>query len=110
MDVGRFRVLLLEREAELVREIAAGKEGAQAVELDQSSVGRLSRMDALQSQALGAEAQRRRELGLSKVRSALKRLEDDVYGGCLGCGEPIAERRLEHDPAATLCVDCARSR
>lgn len=95
---------------ELTRALAQGKDAAKPVLLDQSSVGRLSRMDAMQSQAMSAEAQRRRELDISRVRSALKRLDDGTYGECVSCGEPIADKRLDHDPAATICIDCARAR
>jgi DnaK suppressor protein len=109
-DLEHRRAALLEREMELSHALEQGREAAQPVELDQSSVGRLSRMDAMQSQALSAEAQRRREADLTRVRSALGRLADGTYGDCLVCGEPIGDRRLEHDPAATTCIDCARQR
>lgn len=104
------RAELLQREQELLRALQQGKEAAKPVELDQAAVGRLSRMDAMQSQAMSAEAQRRRELDLSRVRSALKRLADGSYGECVVCGEDISTKRLDHDPAAPTCIDCARAR
>lgn len=110
MDETTVRQRLEARIAELLDEIERGEAGARPVELDPSRVGRLSRMDALQAQALGREALRRRKLELSKAKAALARLEAGSYGECLECGEPIAERRLEHDPGAALCIDCARAR
>ncbi len=110
MDFERFRALLQDKAAELEGMIEIGKDAAKPVELDQSRVGRLSRMDAMQEQALSAESQRRRKLHLTRVRSALARIDDGIYGDCVACGEPIAVKRLEHDPAATLCIDCARRR
>jgi DnaK suppressor protein len=77
------------------------------VELDQSKVGRLSRMDALQGQAMSQEAQRRRTIELQKIQSALKRIEEDEYGYCVKCGEFIGLGRLRVDPAAPCCVKCA---
>ena len=106
-DPGRQREKLLARQAELRALAGQGREAAQTVELDQSRVGRLSRMDALQGQAMAQETQRRRELELARIASALQRLDDGDYGDCLRCGEPIAAGRLESDPAATLCIDCA---
>lgn len=91
----------------LLLEGEAGAEGAGVVELDQSRVGRLSRMDALQAQAMSAEAQRRRRARLSEVRAALERLDAGEYGACLSCGEAIVAGRLAIDPAATLCLACA---
>ncbi len=80
------------------------------VELDQQMVGRLSRMDALQVQAMAKETSRRRTAELKRVETALARIEEGEFGHCLECGEEIAVRRLELDPAAPLCIDCASGR
>jgi DnaK suppressor protein len=107
LDIPRFRALLERRRAELLEDDALGQEATETVELDQTRQGRLSRMDALQQQAIAAEAQRRRALQRKRIADALARLEDGEYGICLSCGEPIALGRLEIDPAATRCVRCA---
>ncbi len=78
------------------------------VELDQQSVGRLSRMDAMQQQAMSDAEGRRRQTDLKRIDAALTRIEADEYGWCLECGEAIALKRLEVDPMATMCVGCAR--
>jgi len=44
------------------------------------------------------------------VAAALKRIESGDYGYCLNCDEEIAVKRLEIDPAAPLCLDCARGK
>lgn len=103
------RMALEARKQELNQNLRTGADAAKPIELDQSSVGRLSRVDALQSQAMSAEAQRRREIDLARVISALGRLDDGTYGECVSCGEPIAPKRLDHDPAAHTCIECARS-
>jgi DnaK suppressor protein len=102
-----MRARLLARRAELRRLIEAGAESARPVELDQTRQGRLSRMDALQQQAMAQESERRRVAELQRIDSALRRIEEDEYGFCQGCGEPIAARRLELDPTALLCIVCA---
>ncbi len=79
------------------------------VELDQTSVGRLSRMDALQTQAMQLETGRRRDLELKRIESALKRIEEGDFGYCVTCGEDIEEKRLAHDPTFPTCVACART-
>jgi DnaK suppressor protein len=106
-DPRRFRELLLARRAELLAVAGTGREAAGTVELDQSRVGRLSRMDALQAQAMSREANRRRDVELARIAAALQRIEDGEYGFCLRCGEAIAEARLLLDPSTPLCVDCA---
>ena len=74
----------------------------------QEKTGRLSRMDALQMQAMSAALEGRRQQDLKKIDAALKRLDEGEYGHCLKCGEAIAPGRLKSDPAAPLCAACAR--
>jgi len=109
LEEKHFRELLLNRQSELVALAETGAAATQTVELDQSRVGRLSRMDALQGQAMSQEAGRRREQELVRISKALKRLELGEYGECTSCGEDIAAGRLEIDPAAILCIRCAES-
>jgi DnaK suppressor protein len=76
--------------------------------LDQTQQGRLSRMDAMQQQAMAAETVRRRQREISALTAALQRLQAGEYGYCLNCGEPIGEARLALDPAAAFCISHAR--
>ena len=80
---------------------------AKVVELDQSCVGRISRMDALQGQAMSQEVKRRRQIELQKITIALNRIEMDGYGYCTECENEIAIKRLELDPSVSLCIECA---
>ena len=80
----------------------------QAVTLDQSRVGRLSRMEAMQAQQMAAETARRRTVEMQRIKAALKRIANDAFGYCLRCEEDISPARLDHDPSVTLCIDCAR--
>jgi len=107
-DHEQIRQGLLKLQAELLELEDTSRQAAQTVELDQASVGRLSRMDALQSQQMAKESVRRRQLMLAKIESALQRLVSGGYGLCFECGEAINPRRLAVDPTCTLCIDCAR--
>lgn len=102
-----MRDRLLELRKELEAEVETAEGSAAIVELDQSKVGRLSRMDALQAQAMAKASGHRHDARLRGITAALKRIEDGEYGYCLACDEPINPRRLEFDPAATLCIACA---
>ncbi|RMD89903.1 MAG: TraR/DksA family transcriptional regulator [Alphaproteobacteria bacterium] len=106
----RLRNRLIEELAALEEAETLGRDGQRTVELDQQAVGRLSRMDALQSQAMsraGAEVRARRRRAIA---AALARMDEGEYGYCCECGEAIAPRRLEIDPAAAVCVSCAAAR
>ena len=86
---------------------SSGEQAAKTVELDQTRVGRLSRMDAMQAQAISIATNSRRKTELGRIAAALQRIKDGEYGYCLSCDEEIAPQRLGIDPAATLCIDCA---
>ena len=104
-DNWRARLLTLREELESVS--ATGDESAAIVELDQSKVGRLSRMDAMQAQAMAKASSNRRQAMLVKISAALKRMDDGDFGFCRDCEEPINPKRLEFDPTAVYCIDCA---
>ena len=110
LDQNKFRQLLLQQQQDLLSMQHTSAESAKPVELDQTRVGRLSRMDALQSQAMSIETEQRRKLQLQKIKAALKRLDDGEYGYCLDCDTAINENRLSIDPCATLCIDCASAK
>ena len=107
IDFAAIADRLLERRAELQALSDSAQISRETVELDQSKVGRLSRMDALQRQEMALESERRRTGELRRIDAALKRLNGDVYGYCVRCNEEIAPARLELDPAAINCIRCA---
>ena len=102
-----FRKLLLHLRAKLELDASNSEGSAQVVELDQAKVGRLSRMDAMQAQAMAQASGNRRDQLLRQISAALTRIDNDEYGYCVSCEEPIPTKRLEFDPTATRCVDCA---
>ncbi len=109
MDVDRlayFRKRLEELEREIREDMDANPEDSGVVELD-SSIGRLSRMDALQNQQMALELKRRQENQLLRIENAFKRLAKGQYGLCGKCKKPIEENRLEVFPDAVTCVRCA---
>jgi len=106
-DVDKFKSQLLAQQAELADMESLSKDSTATVELDQSSVGRLSRMDALQGQQMALETGRRRKQELQRIRAALDRIENGEFGYCLSCGDEIAVGRLTINPAAIRCVRCS---
>ena len=107
LDLTAFKEQLLAEQTSLLVTIAAAKSASQAVALDQTSVGRVSRMDAMQGQAMAIETAQRHTLRLSQIHAALKRLGQDNYGFCSDCDAPINPKRLAFDPAASRCIACA---
>ena len=92
--------------AELAKRSQISEEARAPVVMDQQSVGRLSRMDAIQQQSMELATEARRRQRLAQLQAALDRIAGDEFGWCLTCGEEIASARLEIDPASATCVDC----
>jgi DnaK suppressor protein len=107
VNTSRFRKLLLQQRQEILEVLDSGKRAAGTVKLDQTSVGRLSRMDAMQSQAMLQEAARRREQLLRDISAALRKIDSGEYGFCEECGEEIAEKRLQFNPTVEYCIECS---
>lgn len=83
------------------------KDSRAPVALDQQSVGRLSRMDAMQRQSMEIATEERRQRRLKALSVALRQIEAGDFGYCLKCDEEIAVGRLTVDPAVTVCIECA---
>ena len=105
-----FRRQLEKRRQELLGLAETRKSSQETVELDQTRQGRLSRMDALQGQAMARAAEARAAVEMRKIEAALARCDAGDYGYCLECGEEIAQRRLEFDPTTMFCIACAEAR
>lgn len=107
MTITDYRQRLCAQQRELEELIALARQGNAAVELDQTRLGRLSRIDALQKQAMSQEVARRRKLELARIKSALTRIEEDDFGYCITCGEAIEPERLDLNPSLPQCSKCA---
>ena len=101
-------VAIIRSEMEQLKQLSeTAKDGRAPVTMGQQSVGRLSRMDAMQQQSMGLANEERRQQRLAALAAALRRVKSGDYGYCLKCDDKIAAGRLAVDPAVTLCIDCA---
>ncbi|MCD6007479.1 TraR/DksA family transcriptional regulator [Halomonas sp. IOP_31] len=107
IDVESIIAKLHSTRDKLLEESADSTDSRATVMLDQTSVGRLSRMDAMQAQAMAKAEEQRRQVTLRKIQSALARLESGEFGECIDCGEWISLARLQWDPTVLKCIDCA---
>ena len=106
-ELKELREKLIKLKDELDSLSQTSKDATKTVELDQASVGRLSRMDAIQAQQMAKELAHRRQRQIDSIDGALRRIETGDYGYCFICGEEIESRRIETDPTITRCLKCA---
>jgi DnaK suppressor protein len=107
LDLESFKGRLEKRLDAIAAGDASRKERAAPVELDQARMGRLSRMDALQQQAMSRATARLADLESRRIKAALARIGSGDYGYCVICGEEITESRLRFDPSLPTCIACA---
>ncbi len=101
------RLALVERLKDLRETSESTAHNRRPVELDQTSVGRVSRIDAMQVQAMAVASEQRRHDEARRIEAAIKRIDEGEYGYCAACGEEIAEKRIEADPTVATCIRCA---
>ncbi|MGI9534285.1 MAG: TraR/DksA family transcriptional regulator [Thermodesulfobacteriota bacterium] len=109
IDLKHFRLLLVKIRDDLMEAELSGSNETDTVELDQTKIGRLTRMDALQSQQMALEAQRRRKIQIRRIDAAWQRLENGEFGICSYCEGVIEMERLEFDPTTVFCSECVNN-
>lgn len=106
-DLDRYAAQIEQMLHRLTEDNELGRDGQAVVSLDQQSVGRLSRMDALQNQAMAKAQQQLRDQQKQRLLAAWRRIDEGEFGYCVDCGVEIAAKRLELDPAVFKCISCA---
>ena len=72
-----------------------------------NAIGRLTRMEAINSRSINAAALEKARQTLVRLERALPRINHPEYGLCRECGDPIPFARLMILPETDLCVPCA---
>ena len=102
----QLQSVLKEKKQALEALLESSDPDTRPVTLDQQSVGRVSRIDAIQQQQMALANQQQSARLLKRIELALQRIDSGEYGCCLQCEEPIAFARLQAQPFASLCIDC----
>jgi DnaK suppressor protein len=105
-SLGSLKKQLLQMEKDLEEQLSISKSAAGVVTLDQTTVGRVSRMDAMQQQSMAVSTREKSSKRLQRVRLALKSMKTGDYGFCKKCDEHISSPRLLAQPEANLCLSC----
>ncbi|MBS3771513.1 MAG: TraR/DksA C4-type zinc finger protein [Bacteroidales bacterium] len=74
----------------------------------ENSIGRVSRMDAINNKSINDAALRTAENKLKNIEEALGKTHHKDFGKCRRCGQPIPMGRLAVMPESVLCMRCAQ--
>lgn len=105
-QITELRTELERRLAKLEKSMKVTDEALKTVELDQTAVGRLSRIDSLQNQSMSKGLREREVVQLSQIREALRRMDEGTFGECEECSGSIPFERLFIFPEAPVCAAC----
>lgn len=108
-QIEALRAKLEDLKEDLATQLSSHADAVKPVKLDQTAVGRVSRMDALQGQALAKATRRAMALQLAQCKAALQAVLRDEYGFCRRCQEPIGWKRLCARPESPFCMKCQRA-
>ncbi len=106
MDDQQISRTLAQLRQSLLDDLERGAMGSETVALEQNKVGRLSRMDALQQQAMHKASQSLIRKRLVQIEKAMNALDAGEYGYCEACGDQISDARLQVRPESLMCVPC----
>jgi RNA polymerase-binding transcription factor len=104
-EITSIKEYLLKEEIKITKRVIELKELTQPIEPD-DAIGRVSRMDAIVNKSINQEALKKAATKLSKVKISLERIDDDNFGNCIQCNQPIPIQRLLLMPGS-ICIKCA---
>lgn len=97
---------LKQRRVTTLEAIASFQDSTRPVELDQTTQGRLSRMDAISQQQMALASKTHLTIELTRIEAALARVESGKFGLCGRCKLDIPIERLRADPSIPFCMEC----
>ena len=101
-----LKAVLQELKKSLSQHLKQSRDDTAPVKLDQQSVGRVSRIDAIQQQQMAIASHEQSAQQLKMVEIALEKISNGDFGYCENCAEPILFARLQAQPTASLCLSC----
>ena len=107
MDKLQIKQTILDEIAKTEKAIADYKELTKPISPN-NAIGRVSRMDAINNRSVNQASLRQAETKLTNLNRALSKVNDDDFGVCLKCQNPIPVGRILIRPESFLCVNCAR--
>lgn len=102
----KIKMMIEQKIIKAEKKIVDYKEMSQPVK-PENSIGRVSRMDAINNKSVVEAALRRAEANLAALKNALDNIDDEHFGRCKKCKCPIPAGRIVLQPESPYCVNCA---
>ena len=98
---------IIEKITETKRKIVLLEEASKPIS-PENSIGRVSRMDAINNKGVSDAALRNAKRQLNSLELAATKVDSPNFGNCANCKRTIQAARLMFMPQSALCVRCAR--
>jgi DnaK suppressor protein len=108
-QIDQLALLIKTQLHELTTRIDSLHQQAEPVVLDQQSIGRVSRIDAITQQQIAKAAERQAIEKIKQLHAAQLKISDDDYGWCEACGDAIGFARLSVQPEVIKCLRCQQA-
>tara|TARA_R110000868_G_scaffold111119_1_gene300284 strand:- start:254 stop:577 length:324 start_codon:yes stop_codon:yes gene_type:complete len=106
MDQDGIKIKIIEEISKTEKAILDYKELTKPIAPD-VSIGRVSRMDAINNKSVTEASLRQAEIKLGNLKRVLEKFGTQDFGVCLKCKQPIPIGRILIRPQSLLCVNCA---
>jgi DnaK suppressor protein len=102
----KIKEMIANRIIKVEKKVANYEEMTQPIK-PENSIGRLSRLDAINNKSVVEAALRRAKENLNALKAAVDNIEEEEFGLCKGCGDAIPMGRIVLKPENPYCVSCA---
>lgn len=102
----KIRLMLQQKIVKAKKKILDYQELAKPIQ-PENSIGRISRMDAINNKSVVEAALRRAIANLAALHTSLDQIDREDFGLCKKCKGPIPAGRLVLTPESPYCVYCA---
>jgi DnaK suppressor protein len=106
----QIKILLQSSLVDLKEQITLGGESSKTVILDQTMIGRVSRIDAIQQQKIAQAGFERDKRHFHQLKKALQNINSEDFGYCMECDQDISFSRLMVKPESSFCVSCQQNK
>lgn len=106
LDKADIRARIETEIGKTTRQVEEYKELTRPVE-PENAIGRVSRMDAINNKSVTEAALRKAKDKLEKLKFALSKVDEDDFGICIKCKQPIPLGRILIVPQSRTCVKCS---
>lgn len=105
-ELENFKQKLLQKKSELINLVQKSENYGREADTEEDSKDYIDKASSSYTKELMFRKSNSDRQFLQLVMQALQRIDNDEFGNCQNCDEPVEPKRLEAVPWARLCLNC----